>query len=529
MFHQESKDGRKAAPKTGLRFQEVHQNGFPGEFCNDSFEVLKSKKHSGKRDQKTYFLKTININNAYIETIAQEFHRLLDFNNLHPKTRIAELEDKNGDLHKGIISEAIPDFCSLGKLYNDAWNKRQSIRRQLIIEGNPKAREKLSLPTEYEQKIKDYEKLIASGQSGFGGMIARSIWLNEIDLRNANICVHKNKFIKIDSDKSLPTISGQYGDVIIEKDYSFAKGSKQPRLIITKELIEYFPRVNKDYEPINWIGQVYFSSESEKDEGEIHKRNEILPFHAENYLTPALQNEYFSEILKIMLLPDNVIHDLVYYHTLNNEVAEKITQKLITNKKQYNDAALSTPKFQEFLGAKQAETTANQLISQLNKFILSKKAPLIIDPKKQLKELFDSADEFGIVLPSMGQTISSYFQRRERFFGISDWFASKESLCLARLLNDFFLKPGTPKEVKNNAKELTNSLELDEDIQLEISRKIDYQTQLTNFERFLLTAAYMKKYPDRAFSQKLKESLGISSITLLQEAKLSKNLSVDSM
>ncbi len=273
------------------------------------------------KNQTNWHLKYIeeDLTPALTEMIAQEFFRLIF--PYHPKTRIATGEDTKKYY---VLSKEIPNFNA--NFFLEPENKKR------IIEG----------------KI-----------SGLAAAQILALLVNEIDFKPCNIGIAGKKLIKIDSDLCFASANNNLNPLLEEKNTP-----------ITQADIEALPAL-VHYEASNWLN---LSDSIEKRGVKIFSAQEI---QAINQL-PNFKRELYQTILRIILLPDELIHFFAQSYIPDelsdenqNFILDKLTvlgNTLIARKKQLAQAANQIPAFNVYRFSNEAHEEILIYSQQLKKF-----------------------------------------------------------------------------------------------------------------------------------------------------------------
>jgi len=264
-----------------------------------------------------------NLNDAAREVVAQEFFRLLIPG--HPKTRL--VVDDDGVAF--VASKQIEGFRALPvEVY---W-------------GDDPEEEK-----KFDREKDHFNECLAYGlYIGLGEVMTVSLLMNEIDLKNGNMALDKNnRIIKFDGDWCFAGLLGRIA----------------PRDISARDL-EMLPFLS-GYSPHNWMGAVI--------------QGERFPFpFLEHDLTfnPRFRAEVNDALLRMLLLPDELIH-----HFVENYVADAGQQNIIINelmerKNQMYEAALQNHDFVAYMKSDAASGQCDEYIDYLDTFKTTGKHPV---------------------------------------------------------------------------------------------------------------------------------------------------------
>jgi hypothetical protein len=229
---------------------------------------------------------------------------------------------------------------------------------RLIIPHQPETR-LLWDPTTREhyilsEKVKGYHEIptgmaanFADGSyTGLGQAMATAMFLQEIDLKNGNICLDtNNQVIKIDGD------------------WSFAKSSYPGNFDITPDAIANLPY--PEFTTYNWLDLVM--------EGQLYPNSRLVNPQLKN--EPQFRAEVNQAMLKICLLPDRFIEKFVgaLVQAGDNEDLRQEKQNFVSLLKAQREAlkmsALENQSFQTYIHSKAAADDAQALTIQMNSFV----------------------------------------------------------------------------------------------------------------------------------------------------------------
>lgn len=250
---------------------------------------------NAKKFENIWYLKYDQSNfQALCEVVAQEFFRLLIPG--HPKTRLV---NGNASNPRYVLSKEVPGYRSL----------QSHQPADLVL------------------------KLSRGQYFGLGEVLAVAMFVDESDLKLANMCLNKDgRIIKLDGDRC-------YANLLRVKEHH----SK----VTADDLANPFkPKV---YSPSNWLEYL------------AHFEARIKP-------SPTFMHEYNMALMKICLLPESLIKAFVLHYSLKEEDGLLLALESINRKNMLLFAALKQPSFRDYVLSEQAQVDANDFIDSLNGF-----------------------------------------------------------------------------------------------------------------------------------------------------------------
>lgn len=199
---------------------------------------------------------------------------------------------------------------------------------------------------------------ILNGQYiGFGEVLVAALFVQENDLHSGNIGVDENgRVVKIDG-----------GHIFCS--------SKQ----ITAEDIAALPMLSGTY-PVNWIGISSWKRRLKRSDIDLQA---VLASKAINEL-PAFRREVNQMLLKICLLPDELIKRMVFSYGAEEAEVKNITNLLLANKQVMLIAALANPDFIRYVVSAEAQEDLKNYFSYLEQFKTTGKHYLLRDDEMDL-------------------------------------------------------------------------------------------------------------------------------------------------
>ena len=267
-------------------------------------------------DTRIFYQKEMESNRvACMEVLAQEFFRLII--PVQPETRIAYNPSLNTYF---ILSEEISGYKPL--------------------------------PPNSPSKFTDGEF------PGLGQVMLTSVFLQEIDLKNGNICLNKeNQVIKIDGDWCFAGIRSP-----AFKDYNKS---------ITPELLASLPFPYYGYSAFNWLDI------SHKGIARITSRmvDEDLAS------APHVRREINEAMLKILLLPDDYLVSFVDAYIPHSSKADIFVNYLKERREELKLAALQDESFNLYLKSSLAIDTVEQHLCYMKEFVVNGTRSIITESK----------------------------------------------------------------------------------------------------------------------------------------------------
>jgi len=314
---------RKKPRKASRRLKQKYQNLWYLKIDKDTFEDYTplSDSDSEQTDLKLSAEEAAD-KNAVFEVVAQEFFRL--FIPSHPKTRL--VLDTENDIHY-IMSKHVPGYRALDTVNKD--ELREGIKNGMF--------------------------------TGLGDVLVIALLLNEIDLKFGNLCLNEhNQIIKIDGDRCFARING----------------FKNKNYYITEADIVSLPFIY-DYFAYNWLDLILHEPVG------LHKqkaiRSEPRSIDVEISSHPRFRAEVNRALLKVILLPDDLIGDFIAsYADLDSDIAE-IYEEVLDRKSQLFKAAVYNQSFRRYLSSMEAVKLAHDYAEYLKKFKTTGKHTLPMD------------------------------------------------------------------------------------------------------------------------------------------------------
>ncbi|CEG57346.1 hypothetical protein [Legionella fallonii] len=188
---------------------------------------------------------------------------------------------------------------------------------------------------------------------GLGQISFLAAFLQEIDLKNSNICLNnKNRVVKIDGDWCFASIRAP--------NYS-----SKPKAL-TAQLLKGLPYLNQFY-AFNWLDII----EEESFEGDGHIVEPALS-HA-----PHFRNEVNQAILKTLLLPNNYIKSFVDAFIPVGSYADRFITFLQKRSEELKVIALQDASFQNYLLSQAAKDDIRTHLIHMKGFLANGIQPII--------------------------------------------------------------------------------------------------------------------------------------------------------
>lgn len=191
--------------------------------------------------------------------------------------------------------------------------------------------------------------------TGIGEIVVMALVVNEIDLKWPNLCLNnKNQILKLDGDRCF-----------VRLDSFFAKEANYD---ITSDEIAALPSINK-YSAYHWMDMVA---------DEKRRKSEI--FDKDFDQSPQFRDEVNRTILKVCVLPENLLKEFVSHYLPDDEKNKKLlTEELIARCQQLKNAALQNDAFKKYVTSVLAKRELVKFIEHLKAFKTIGKAGLTIN------------------------------------------------------------------------------------------------------------------------------------------------------
>lgn len=256
------------------------------------------------------------------EVVAQELFRL--FIPGQPKFRLADSDDKN--LY--VLSKEVPGFASLATIDPDTFNKN-----------------------------------IFTGKFwGFGAVTLLSVVLNEIDLKfdNMGINTFTGQIIKLDGDWCFANV---------RESTASAPGCQNPKTArnykITEALIRYLP-LPFGYDAYNWVDAII---------SDVKGICILSLVGLADY--PPLREEINFLILRLILFPQSLLRELVFFHAEDEREANFLMMTYCMRIADLKSSALINESFRAYVQTEDAARSMAEYITYLLQFKITGKNFLI--------------------------------------------------------------------------------------------------------------------------------------------------------
>lgn len=294
---------------------------------------------------------------AWNEVVAQEFFRLV--NPAHPKTRYCQ--------HQGtsyVLSAEIPGYQSFGNI------PAATIKKN-VKEGVYK---------------------------GLGEVMVLALFLNEVDLRLFNLGIDKdNNVIKIDGDWCFARLR--------------EKGKISRNYNITSDLLDNLPYLLlEDYYACSWLDVI--------DHDLVNDKPKTVD---DSFLTlEHLRAEINRAILKILILPEELIRTLITQHVDDETHCMELIDETLARQTLLRNAALANRSFLTYLDSEQALADLYDYMPALQSFKMPNKTAVPIFEedglqhylKKALLDLQESSKSQCFARESVSQSHSMTSEAR---------------------------------------------------------------------------------------------------------------------
>ncbi len=292
-----------------------------GCFTHSISKVVKLKKNQNSPPSQ-WFVKLVGEKRieALAEVLTQEIMRLILPQ--QPKTRRFINEEQK--TYYFILSKEIPEF-------NDKFFLEPN-NNQFILNGSI---------------------------TGLAATQILALWLNEIDFKAGNVGVNQQgQVIKIDGGLSFITLNSGF-KYLHDKDYR-----------ITSDDLEALPNLIH-YQASNWLHHIRWNKKNyaeKKEPTELDKQiNQNIAF----------KNEVYQTILRIISLPDALIHFFTQNYIKNHSDVNKFSNFMIQRKQQLEEAASKISGFKKYRRSNLGQNELFKFLNNLRNFKTMKKVYLL--------------------------------------------------------------------------------------------------------------------------------------------------------
>lgn len=368
-------------------------------FSHDVFLAEKIK--NGYRTS-LWYIKYLgsNRNEAIIETLAQEFYRLILPQ--QPKTRRTISETKTRMFEYHVLSKKIDfdeKFFSISKKGNYI-NEKKFIN---IVEGSIK---------------------------GLAATQILALWLNEVDFKAGNVGIDRDgRVVKIDGGLSFIKLNPRFWNLYEGKN-----------LEITQADLEALPNL-VNYAACNWLQQIQWNLEQKC-------AIKIKPTKLDKKINKSSQfkNELYQTILCIISLPDKLIQFFTQSYIANPDDITRFSDFIITRKKQLKLAAEQIPAFNEYRHSNQAREEMLDFLNYLRTFKTMGKSFLFSE--------FENQSKIDIEALVLGNMIKEYTSIKNFATELDTYHQNlnqsmHEEINFELLMADFIFNPNLEKILAN--------------------------------------------------------------------------------
>ncbi len=360
-----------------------------GGFSHDVFLTEKIK--NGHR-KSLWYTKNLggNRNEAILETLAQEFYRLILPQ--QPKTRRTISKTKTGTFEYHVLSKEIPNLDDRFFLFLK--------NNQLILDGRI-----IGLPA---------TQVIA-------------LLLNEVDFKAGNVGV--------DEDGQVIKIDGGLSFVKLNPAFKYLYEGKN--LDITQTDLEALPNL-VNYEACNWLQQIQWSLKKKraikKEPTELDKKINQ---------SPHFKKELYQTILRIISLPDELIEFFTQSYIANGDDVKRFSGFIIARKLQLALAAEQIPAFNKYRQSNQAREEIVNFLKYLRNFKTMRKSFLLSEFEDRYKINIE-AIIFANVIKEYNSILNFATELDKHYLNLSEIFNGEINFDLL-VTENFILDPNREK------------------------------------------------------------------------------------
>lgn len=210
---------------------------------------------------------------------------------------------------------------------------------------------------------KNNESILNHSITGLAATQVLALWLNEIDFKAGNVGIDPEKKIVIKIDGGLSFIS-------LNPNFSYLH---QGNFNITTEDLEALPNL-VNYEACNWLQQIRW---------DLNKKHSIktVPTELDKKInqSPQFKNELYQTILRIISLPDALIHFFTQCYIAQHSDAQLFSDFIIQRKHQLEAAANNILAFDSYRQSNQARKDIMTYLNYLRNFKTMGKSVLLTD------------------------------------------------------------------------------------------------------------------------------------------------------
>lgn len=356
---------------------------------------LRSKLKNGE-SKSFWYAKYIgeNRNEAILETLAQEFYRLILAQ--QPKTRRAVSKTETGTYEYHVLSKEISYFDEHFFLFP-----------------------------------KNNKLILDNSITGLAATQVLALWLNEIDFKAGNVGVDEDgKVIKIDGGLSFIKLNPRFKDLYEGKN-----------LDITLADLEALPNL-VNYEACNWLNQVQWNLEkrraTKKEPTELDKKINQ---------SPDFKNELYQTILRIISLPNKLIQFFIQSYIANPKDVTKFSNFIIVRKQQLAVAAEQIPAFNKYRQSNQAREEIIDFLKYLRTFKTMRKFFLLSEFEDEYKMNVEGIT-FANVIKEYNSILNLAKELDKHYLNLSEIFNEEINFDLL-VTENFILDPNREKIISD--------------------------------------------------------------------------------
>ena len=324
----------KIAKKT---YKDLYNFSLLNKLKNDdsfSHDVFLAAKIKNGHKKSLWYTKYIgkNRNEAILETLAQEFYRLILPQ--QPKTRRTISKTKTGTFEYHVLSKEISKLDENFFLFPN--------KTKLIIDNS---------------------------LTGLAATQVLALLLNEVDFKAGNVGV--------DEDGQVIKIDGGLSFIKLNPRFKYLYEGKN--LDITQADLEALPNL-ANYEACNWLHHIQWNSAEKRA-----IKTEPTKLDKKINQNSHFKNELYQTILRIISLPDELILFFTQSYIANPDDITKFSNFVIARKQQLSLAAEQMPAFNEYRQSNQAQVEIIDFIKYLRTFKTMRKSFLLNEFNDQYK------------------------------------------------------------------------------------------------------------------------------------------------
>lgn len=338
-----------------------------------------------KKNRTRWYIKSVNVQEAIMEVIAQELFRLILPS--HPKTRLVEEELTSNSVYYYVASKAV------------------------------------SINPFFFSKDNYYEKFLKGEVSGLGAVQIVSLWLNEVDFKVGNVVVKEGgDVIKLDGGLCFAGL---------QDNISY---DGQARFAILASDLESLPTLHS-YTPYHWLDLIYHE---EQEQGSEPKR--IINLNSQLLKLSSLekfQREINQTILRIIVLPEPLIRYFAYCYAPRG-IADPLINVILERQEQLKTAAYQTKSFNAYRERKEALTDLIDYVVYLKMFKTMGHSFLLTDVQKDIN--------INVAELIFERFVKNYTPVL-RFYQLAEpYLAPNSFLALKAIIDEYLIAPTLAKQ-----------------------------------------------------------------------------------